>query len=173
MKYLVVSDNHGDRDVLVDIVSTWEKKVDGIFHCGDSELSSADPIWQGVENVIGNVDYDNGFPDEVVTQVNGVTIFMVHGHRHSVNYRLDDLVEDAKRHGASIALYGHTHRLDAQIQDGVLCINPGSISVPRGTYRDTPTYVLLDIAPDLVTVDFYTKKHEKLEELSTSYKPTK
>lgn len=172
MKCIVISDNHYNKQALVDVFDYYKGRGYKIFHCGDSELSSTDPIWQGVENVIGNVDYDNGFPDEVVTQVNGVTIFMVHGHRHSVNFRLDDLVEDAKRHGASIALYGHTHRLDSQVQDGVLCLNPGSISVPRGTYRDTPTYVLMDVTPDLVRVDFYTKKHEKLEELSTTNKPT-
>lgn len=38
MKILVVSDNHGDRDCLVDLVNHYEGQVDALFHCGDSEL---------------------------------------------------------------------------------------------------------------------------------------
>lgn len=172
MKCIVISDNHYNKQVLIDVFDFYRDQGYKIFHCGDSELSSTDSIWQGVEKVVGNSDYDMEFPNQVIAQVNGVTIFMVHGHRHSVNVTLDYLVEDAKRHGASIALYGHTHRLDSQVQDGVFCLNPGSISVPRGPYRDTPTYVLMDVEPDLVTVDFYTRKHQKLEDLSITYKPT-
>ena len=39
MKYLVISDNHGDRDVLVDVINRWRDGVDVMIHCGDSELS--------------------------------------------------------------------------------------------------------------------------------------
>lgn len=32
MKILVVSDNHGDRDCLVDLVNHYEGQVDALFH---------------------------------------------------------------------------------------------------------------------------------------------
>ncbi len=38
MKIVVVSDNHGDREIIQKIVDHYEGKVDGIFHCGDSEF---------------------------------------------------------------------------------------------------------------------------------------
>ena len=40
MKYLVVSDNHGDRNILVEIVNRYVGMVDQMFHCGDSELKA-------------------------------------------------------------------------------------------------------------------------------------
>ena len=46
MKILVVSDNHGDRDCLVDLVNHYEGQVDALFHCGDSELEPTDELWQ-------------------------------------------------------------------------------------------------------------------------------
>ena len=41
MKYLVVSDNHGDRQILVDLVNHFQEQVDLFIHCGDSELPAA------------------------------------------------------------------------------------------------------------------------------------
>lgn len=40
MKYLIVSDNHGDRNILVEIVNRYVDRVDHMFHCGDSELKA-------------------------------------------------------------------------------------------------------------------------------------
>ena len=42
MRYLVVSDNHVDRDILVDLVDRYRSEVDIFFHCGDSELEASD-----------------------------------------------------------------------------------------------------------------------------------
>ena len=36
MKYLIVSDNHGDRQILVDLLAGFSGKVDTFIHCGDS-----------------------------------------------------------------------------------------------------------------------------------------
>ena len=38
MRYLVVSDNHGDREILVKLLDKYHANVDYFFHCGDSEL---------------------------------------------------------------------------------------------------------------------------------------
>ena len=35
MKYLVVSDNHGDREILADLVARYQTKVDFFFLCVD------------------------------------------------------------------------------------------------------------------------------------------
>ena len=54
MRYLVVSDNHGDRDILVDLVDRYRSEVDIFFHCGDSELEASDPLWDTFQVVQGN-----------------------------------------------------------------------------------------------------------------------
>ena len=35
---IVMSDSHGERDIVVDIKKRYQGKVDAIFHNGDSEL---------------------------------------------------------------------------------------------------------------------------------------
>ena len=42
---IVMSDSHGERDIVVDIKKRYQGKVDAIFHNGDSELESSDSVW--------------------------------------------------------------------------------------------------------------------------------
>ena len=60
MKYLVVSDSHGDRQILVDLVRHFENSVDFFIHCGDSELPAKDELWNVFHVVGGNCDYEIG-----------------------------------------------------------------------------------------------------------------
>ena len=62
----------------------------------------------------------------------------------------------AEDSGAKVLLFGHTHRAFVQVQRGILVLNPGSISRPRG--RDRPTFAVIDVPEDLTvwfTVQFY------------------
>ena len=43
---IVMSDSHGERDIVVDIKKRYQGKVDAIFHNGDSELESSDSVWE-------------------------------------------------------------------------------------------------------------------------------
>jgi len=47
-KFLIVSDIHGDRAILVDILKQWHHQVDGVFYNGDSELPATDDVFHGV-----------------------------------------------------------------------------------------------------------------------------
>ena len=49
MKYLIVSDNHGDRQILVDLLAEFSGKVDTFIHCGDSELQPSDPFGKPIK----------------------------------------------------------------------------------------------------------------------------
>lgn len=51
---LVMSDSHGDRQIVEDIKHHYLSKVDAIFHNGDSELDSQDSLWDGIQVVNGN-----------------------------------------------------------------------------------------------------------------------
>lgn len=74
-KFLIVSDNHGDREILSDIIARWRPKVAGIFFNGDSELSAKDTVFDGVSTVIGNMDYDPDFVEARATTIDQVTFF--------------------------------------------------------------------------------------------------
>ena len=41
-------------------------------------------------------------------------------------------------------MYGHTHRPDIDLEDGVKVINPGSLSYPRQSGRQA-TYIIMEV----------------------------
>ena len=91
MKYLVVSDNHGNREVLETLFNHYRQSVDVMIHCGDSELSAQDSLWEGVEKVTGNCDYDNGYPKTLTIETPLDRIFVTHGHLYDVRFGLQTL----------------------------------------------------------------------------------
>lgn len=169
MKYLVVSDNHGDRDVLVDIADFWQDKVDGMFHCGDSELDVHDALWEKYVVVKGNCDYNDNYQNTVIIQTGFDRIFMTHGHLYNVNMGLNTLSLAARENKATIALYGHTHKLAAEKDHGILFVNSGSISQPRGQYSHLKTYAIIDTSETEIKLSYYDRSHQEIKELSASF----
>ena len=55
----------------------------------------------------------------------GISLFFSHGHKYSP----DELPPLAS---GTVFLYGHTHLLGLVEREGVICINPGSVSLPKG-----------------------------------------
>ena len=88
MKYLVLSDSHQDRQIVVDIFKQWKDKVDYVIHCGDSELSSDDELWKEIHVVAGNCDYDNGYEDVKIITTLEDKILVTHGHLYGVRIGL-------------------------------------------------------------------------------------
>ncbi len=105
-----------------------------MIHCGDSELTPAHEELQGFHVVKGNCDYAN-FQDEIVTDVDGIRFLVVHGHRHNVKMTLQTLAYHAEEVGAQVACFGHSHVLGAELIEGVLFINPGSIFITTSACR--------------------------------------
>ena len=128
MKIIVMSDSHGDTET-VKAVSALQ--ADAIFHCGDSELSSEDPILHNIHIVKGNCDREIRFPDSVVVEVGGRKIWMVHGHDHDCKRTMLPLYYEALERRADIVLFGHSHLYGAELRDGILFVNPGSTLLPR------------------------------------------
>ncbi|MEI5995582.1 metallophosphoesterase [Candidatus Enterococcus mansonii] len=164
MRYLVVSDNHGDRDVLVDLAQTYQGKVDRMFHCGDSELEPNDVLWTDFIVVGGNCDYDPKFPDTAVEIAGDDTIFMTHGHLANVRFGLTNLALQAESANANIALFGHTHEIGCEVQEHVLYLNPGSISQPRGAIQ-LKSYAIIESTSDTFEIQYYGRDHKPFKEL--------
>lgn len=129
MKIIVMSDSHGDRET-VKAVSALSG--DATFHCGDSELSFDDPLLKNIHTVRGNCDLDSRFPSSVLVEVGNKKVLAVHGHEHDVKRSLMMLYYTAKEQGADIVLFGHSHLYGAEVEDGILFLNPGSTRLPRG-----------------------------------------
>ncbi|MCB5954285.1 metallophosphoesterase [Enterococcus sp. CWB-B31] len=170
MRYLVVSDNHGDRDILVQLVKQYKGKVDAFFHCGDSELDTSDHLWDYFTAAVkGNCDYDLGFPETAIKNIGEDVIFLTHGHLSNVRFGLTQLALQAEEAGANIALFGHTHEIGCEMHQGILFLNPGSIRQPRGPIQ-IQSYAIIDSTEEQLDVQYYDRSFSLVPELHFSFK---
>lgn len=165
MKILVMSDTHDDSDI-IDVVKEHVGAVDAIFHCGDSELDLHHSSLDGVQVVLGNCDMDSSMPIEVNISVKGTHIYMTHGHLFQVKSSLMSLNYRAQELKAQIVLFGHSHVLGAEMINGVLFVNPGSLKVPRG--RKEKSYAIIEKSDSHLLVTFFSDTHIELESVSFS-----
>jgi uncharacterized protein len=152
-KVLVISDSHGLTTELSLIREKHKDEVDLFLHCGDSELSSNNSALEGYLVVRGNCDFDEDFPEELVQKVGKWKILMTHGHRYQVKSTLTSLSYRAEELEARIVLFGHSHILGAEMLNGILFLNPGSIRLPR--LRKEKTYCILEIIDDKIILNVY------------------
>ena len=148
-KVLVISDTHGRTDNL-DKILPLVKPLDQLIHLGDVgrdveyiEVIAECPCCF----VSGNNDFYSTLPRERLIKLNGVPVFLTHGHYYYVNSRKDFVRSAAVQRGAKIALFGHTHVPYLEEDETILVANPGSLSLPRQEGH-CPTYMLLYIAED-------------------------
>lgn len=144
MKICIVSDSHGDRDILQKIYNL-NSNCDIYLHLGDSQLDSN---WLlPFISVKGNCDYFSDYPDFKIISTPFGNIYAEHGHLH--NHCTIDFL---KSKNCQIYLYGHTHiHKIVQIGDYYF-FNPGSVSSPRdGTCG---TYLILELKKDIISYQF-------------------
>ena len=123
MKVLVVSDTHG-RDESLEMAVALEQPFDYLIHCGDVE--GREFFIEALAEcpctiVAGNNDFFSDLPREDEILLEGHKIMVTHGHN-----------------------YGHTHKPVVEKKNGVLVINPGSLSFPRQEGR-RPSYAVMEL----------------------------
>ena len=147
MKILIVSDTHGHDNNFSRVIRTVPF-FDYLIHCGDVE-GSEDFIRASVDCpatiVRGNNDFYTDLPSEEVLSFGEWRLFVTHGHLMSVSWSTEVISETAAERGCQIAVYGHTHRPTIErAANGVMLLNPGSLSYPRQEGRK-PSYMILEI----------------------------
>lgn len=136
--FVILSDTHGNVKNL-DALSRLFDECDYIVHLGDGAWDMREIQEKYPEKTYvlqGNCDIRPALKDAEI-QAESVKIFACHGHAYSVKSGWEKLAREAKKRGADIALYGHTHQAEIREVDGILCINPGTLSYPLhrgGTY---------------------------------------
>lgn len=169
MKFLAVSDTHGDRQILVDLLHQ-QPGLAAYFYAGDAELPASDDVFATYQPVRGNMDFDNGFPLALTRQLGSTTVWLTHGHRYGANLGVDQLLAAGQTAGADVILYGHTHQLFVAKRAGVLIVNPGSISQPRGEFADLGgTYAVISITGPRQTVDFFDRQGRRQTALARQF----
>lgn len=147
MKILIVSDTHGQEHTLEEALKKTGS-IDQLIHLGDVE--GGEERIRGLLGkvpaaiVAGNNDFFCDLPDERMFTLEGYRIWMTHGHRYFVHSGTLYLEREARKKGADIVMYGHTHKPVVQKAKGLLVLNPGSLSLPRQEGH-RPTYILMEL----------------------------
>ncbi len=130
-RVLVCSDSHGNERAL--LAAAEAERPDLLLHLGDGErdldaLRGAYPDLE-IRGVRGNCDWGSAAPLLRLTEVEGVRVFMTHGHEYGVKWDagLLRLRYAALERGARLTLYGHTHSQRLEREDGMILLNPGAL----------------------------------------------
>ncbi|HHU55998.1 MAG TPA: metallophosphoesterase [Acholeplasmataceae bacterium] len=150
MKIVVVSDTHRDKEIL-NRIAKKHHDADYFLHAGDSCLPPEE-IYPFI-GVKGNCDFFRYKPNLVIN-TGVIKIFMTHGHFH----RKAKLISTAKANDCEVVIFGHTHVPYYEEEDGIILINPGSPTRPRG--KSMPSYAVITIINNNIDVSF-----EGLDEL--------
>lgn len=167
MKILVFSDSHGKTLGMYDALE--REQPDAVIHLGDY-AEDADLLRRSYPNltvwgVRGNNDYGADAALSAVIAPEGVPLYLTHGHMERVTWTsVGVLPKRAREAGCAVALFGHTHRVHQEEAGGVLLLNPGSISLPRG---GPPSYARLVFEKGRL------EQVSMLEENGGPYKPRK
>ena len=139
MKILVLSDSHSGLRFMRDCIK-WTRP-EAVIHLGD-HYDDAQALSQEYPHLVfhqvpGNCDRYRcpmNTPQILSYPIGGVRFYMTHGHCHQVKQGLWSLLPDARKAGAQIVLYGHTHRADCHREaDGLWVLNPGSCGSYSGS----------------------------------------
>lgn len=133
---LVTSDTHGNSKVIKNLLENYKGVIIAAVHLGDYARDAARFAHTGANSGIyhivnGNTDPLVGVYDERVIEIAGKRIFITHGHRYDVKISLDNLIYKAKELQVDACLFGHTHIAALFNQNGIVFLNPGSLTYPH------------------------------------------
>ena len=145
MKILIVSDTHRKDDIFAQVLKK-ESPVDLVIHAGDAEGS--EDYFEALTDapfyyVAGNNDYFSDAPFDITFWIGSESVFLTHGHHYYVSTSEQRVEEEARARGASVLIYGHTHRPVIRQEEGLLIMNPGSLAYPRQPGRK-PSYIVAE-----------------------------
>lgn len=158
MKILVISDIHGSSYYANKINEIYKRETpDKIILLGDlyyhgprnpltkeynpMEVSK---ILNNLKDIIlctkGNCDSEVDemisefkFEESIEMTIDGLRFFFTHGHK----YNMDNIPNNI-----DVIVYGHFHTGFIKEKDGVICVNAGSISLPKNNTKHS--YLIID-----------------------------
>lgn len=139
MKVIVTSDIHHNKKDFENI--KMNNDYDLFLDAGDSCLSQND--LGDVLTVKGNCDLYR-YPSFRIIQLNEkYKVYITHGHHDNLN----TLKYKALENGCNIVITGHTHISMNIEEEGILFLNPGSITRPRGGTK--PSFYILNVSNEI------------------------
>ena len=145
MRVLIVSDTHG-RHTALDRALEEAGAIDLFIHLGDVEGGEEyiNAVVDCEKHMVrGNNDFFSDLPREEEFRIGSRKVFITHGHAYYVSLDSEYIVEEAKARKADIVMFGHTHKPYFHQADGIIVLNPGSLSFPRQDGRKG-SYVIMN-----------------------------
>lgn len=146
MKILIVSDTHRRNENYLEALSKVAP-IDMVIHCGDvegSEYVIAKSAGCPVQMVQGNNDFFSDLPKEKEFRIGKYKVWLTHGHTYCVSMNTEIIKQEARERGVDIVMFGHSHRPSVEREDGLVALNPGSMTYPRQEGRK-PSYILMEL----------------------------
>lgn len=134
MKIGVISDTH---NVLREEVVDYLADCDAIIHAGD--VCKEEIIVQLNEIaktfvVRGNNDKFEGLADHLELELGGINIYVVHDKK-DIPKPLDNF---------NLVIYGHSHKYEEEIKDGITYLNPGGCGRRRFSLPLTMAILIIE-----------------------------
>ncbi len=153
-RIVLISDVHGDFDIMERILESNQDADIKIF-LGDFQTNKL--AEQELANkfdfvVRGNNDHYGISDANLLTEVEGIRIFMTHGDAYFTFKEYvskNKLAKAAEKHGATLALHGHDHKASISTHGSVTVFNPGSPSYPR--FGSKAAYGIIEIDDGEIT----------------------
>ena len=166
MRIGLISDTHiSKRGELWPQVFDAFDGVDAILHAGDvfspallDELQEIAPLTVARGN--GDLGQDDArLEDRCVMAFDGVTVAMLHDFP-TPRHRPAELILDRARQRfpgvePDVLVYGHTHIEAVDPVDGLLCVNPGSPTLPHNKSLRLGTIGFLNIEQGCATAEIW------------------
>jgi hypothetical protein len=144
LKIGVISDSHGNLTLAQQAIEKMGE-VDLYIHLGDY-IKDAQELFGRLNKtyiaVKGNCDLTDD-EEEMVIELNGKKFFISHGHKYHIKYGYNNIYYKALEWDADVVLFGHTHMPVSIWYQGILFLNPGSTTYPRGV--SNATYGIIEI----------------------------
>ena len=145
MRVLIVSDTHKKNENYFKALELVKPQL--VIHCGDaegSEYALSEAADCPVQIVLGNNDFFSYLPKELELRLGSFRVWVTHGHNYYVSMGRERIKREAAVRGMDIVIYGHTHKPVVDKKDGVIAVNPGSLSYPRQEGR-RPSYIVMEV----------------------------
>ena len=133
MRFVVISDSHGRKGNVFDIIEMHIEDADYFLCLGDcndgDDFEYAQAYFKEklrLKRVCGNCDWYSTEPAVREITLKGKRILFCHGHTFKVKFGYEMLIEEAKRRKADVVIFGHTHNPYYEYRDGLHIFNPGA-----------------------------------------------
>lgn len=144
MKICVFSDSHGSKKNMIAAIELEKPSVCFFLGDGERDFDEIMEMYPSLKchSVKGNCDFMSFAKNRLICEIEGVRIYATHGHKDDVKHEPDyhTLELNAKKAGAELAMFGHTHEQYLSERDGLTLLNPGTIG-----YGSYPAYAVVDI----------------------------